>query len=151
MTDFETHPVGTADLVARLRSIGSITAREAADRIAQLDAALTRANAAAAAAYKVAAKAVDEAHVFASGDTYDETAAKVIALGCAGKAIRALATPDQQSALDRLIADAVKPYVDALDAVLAWHDKDKHTAGKMTFERSSVFAKARAASKKGGV
>ena len=47
-------------------------------------------------------------------------------------------------------ADRIEQLIEALDAVLAWHDKDKHTAEKMTFERSSVFAKARAASKKGG-
>lgn len=34
---------------------------------------------------------------------------------------------------------------DALALVLAWHDKDKHTAGQMTLERSNAFAKARAA------
>lgn len=34
---------------------------------------------------------------------------------------------------------------EALDRVMAWHDKDKYTAGKMTLERSSAFAKARAA------
>lgn len=34
---------------------------------------------------------------------------------------------------------------DALTSVLSWHDKDKHASGKMTFERSAAFAKARAA------
>lgn len=34
---------------------------------------------------------------------------------------------------------------DALALVLAWHDKDKHTAGQITLERSNAFAKARAA------
>lgn len=100
MTDFETHPAGTAA------------------RLAELEAALTRANAATAAAYEVAAKAVAEARVFSDDDTDGETAAKVIALGRAGKAIRALATADQQSALDRLIAEAVGPYVEALRVLI---------------------------------
>lgn len=34
---------------------------------------------------------------------------------------------------------------DALALVLAWHDKGKHTAGKVTLERSNAFAKVRAA------
>lgn len=178
MTDHETHPAGTADLVKRLSAyegrVFETTAcynglrEEAADRIEQLEAenkrlgdlyddtcyyhtpdgraqfharkivaleaALTRANAATAAAYEVAAKV---------GFGYGGLSA--------ARSIRALATPDQSAALDKLIAEAVGPLEGALDAVLAWHDKDKHTAGKMTFERSSVFAKARAASKKGGV
>ena len=84
-----------------------------------------------AAAYEAAARVFDDGN--------SVTGAAI------GRCIRALATPDQTAALDRLIAEAVEPYVAALDAVLAWHDKDKHTAGKMTLERSSVFAKARAA------
>ena len=127
MDDFETHPVGTAA------------------RIAELEAALTRANAATAAAYEVAAREVE----CGCGAGPCQDTANCSAEDAA--AIRALATPDQTAALDKLIAEAVEPYVEALDAVLAWHDKDKHTSGKMTFERSSVFAKARAASKKGGV
>lgn len=107
MTDFETHPVGTADLVKRLRSyqeyeqtrdgqivcVESEIANEAADNIQQLvatveqlEATLTRANAATAAAYEVAAKEME-----------DERAAI---------AIRAIATPDQTAAMDRLIAEA---------------------------------------------
>lgn len=55
MTDFETHPAGTADLVKRLRLSGMYlqTAQDAADCIEQFEAALTRANAATAAAYEV--------------------------------------------------------------------------------------------------
>lgn len=37
--------------------------------------------------------------------------------------------------------------VEAATRVLAWHDKDKHTAGKMTFGRSYVFAQLREALK----
>lgn len=90
MTDFETHPVGTAA------------------RIEQLEAALTRANAATAAAYEVAAHEVE---CGCGAGPCQDTA------NCAAKdadAIRALATPDQRSALDRLIAEAVEPYVAAL-------------------------------------
>jgi len=90
-------------------------AKAAADRIEQL---IAERDAAAAAAYEVAAKAVAEARVFSDDDTDGETAAKVIALGRAGKAIRALATADQQSALDRLIAEAVGPYVEALRVLI---------------------------------
>lgn len=34
--------------------------------------------------------------------------------------------------------------VEALDRVLAWHDKDKYSGGKITLERSGAFAFARA-------
>jgi len=140
MTDFETHPVGTADVVKRLRhraeedraiqknneAVASALRGQmllfdqgirsdantfavrlgldyencakkdaklvkdwegAADRIEQLEAALTRANAATAAAFEVAA---EETPYESDRD-----------------AIRALATPDQTAALDRMIAEAV--------------------------------------------
>lgn len=92
MDDFETHPVGTAE------------------RIAELEAALTRANAATAAAYKVAAEIADLAEHDAQERDWRSGAnqADVIA-----KRIRALATPDQTAALDKLIAEAVGPYVEA--------------------------------------
>lgn len=100
MTDFETPPAGTADLVKRLRSdtpnmaIGHAAMRHAADRIEQLEAALTRANAATAAAYEVAALAImEKCH-----DDMDREEEAAI--------VRALATPDQTAALDRLIAEA---------------------------------------------
>lgn len=44
---------------------------------------------------------------------------------------------DAVAEVDRLL--------EALTSVLSWHDKDKHASGKMTFERSAAFAKARAA------
>lgn len=73
MTDFETHPVGTTA------------------RIAELEAALTRANAATAAAYEAMASEFDSLG----------NVGLVVATG-----IRALATPDQTAALDKLIAEA---------------------------------------------
>jgi len=153
-------PMDDAELALHLRGglVPMSVAYRASSRIEQLvatveqlEAALTRANAAAAAAYEVAAKIVCERHrihMTAKGRNPDDY---VSDWSLTAAAIRALATPDQTAALDKLIAEAVGPYVEALDAVLAWHDKDKHAAGKMTFERSSVFAKARAASKKVGV
>ena len=90
MDDFETHPVGTAA------------------RIAELEAALTRANAATAAAYEVAAREVE----CGCGAGPCQDTANCSAEDAA--AIRALATPDQTAALDKLIAEAVKPYVEAL-------------------------------------
>ena len=205
MTDFETHPAGTAARIAELEAaLDSIETSHgltsngnlwrfwskkgqevAADntklrqnlehwrqevgklhsQVATLTDQLTRANAATAAAYEVAAQIADDFVQMRQRQIETEKSKSALHVDVpqimrwqAGKvqskaiaaAIRALATPDRTAALDKLIAEAVKPLEDALDAVLAWHDKDKHTAGKMTFERSSVFAKARAASKKGG-
>ena len=90
MTDFETHPAGTAA------------------RIAELEATLIRANVATAAAYEVAAREVECG--CGAGPCQD-------AANCAAKdaaSIRALATPDQTAALDKLIAEAVGPYLEAL-------------------------------------
>lgn len=125
MTDFETHPAGTADLVKRLREKQICTGfeqvepevidcvygsdpvcQDAADRIEQLEAALTRANAATAAACEVMAKKADNWHVaYISGkgrnpEKYDSTFSYL------SRTIRALATPDQTAALDKLIAEA---------------------------------------------
>ena len=71
------------------------------------EAALTRANAATAAAYEVAAREVECG--CGAGPCQDTT-------NCSAEdaaAIRALATPDQTAALDKLIAEAVKPYMEA--------------------------------------
>lgn len=110
MTDFETHPVGEiarleAYLARRRKSLQTDyedihsydagCATEAvllASDIEALIAALTRANAATAAAYEVAARLFD--------DGVSPTGKAV------GDVIRALATPDQTAALDRLIAEA---------------------------------------------
>ena len=119
MTDFETHPVGTAALLVELQSaqkyryIGKdgkpVLARDLEDRIEQLEA---RANAATAAAYEVAAREVE---CGCGAGPCQNTA------NCAEEdaaAIRALATPDQTAALDRLIAEAVRPYVEALRVLI---------------------------------
>ena len=122
MTDFETHPVGTDDLVKRLRAGKNGQEIEAADRIEQLEAqatelgnflasymaeaftagravkelteSLTRANAATAAAYEVAARVAER---------YTDCCQSCAGVGTR---LRALATADQQSALDKLIAEA---------------------------------------------
>jgi len=86
MTDFETHPAGTAA------------------RLAELEAALTHANSATAAAYEVAARAA----IRIDGMPHSRIS----------RDIRALATADQQSALDKLIAEAVGPYVEALRVLI---------------------------------
>jgi hypothetical protein len=147
MDDFETQPVGTADLVKRLREKQICTGfeqvepgvidcvygsdpvcQDAADRIEQLEAALTRANAATAAAYEVAAQLADCGGKFKSNTA---------------TAIRALATPDQTAALDKLIAEAVAPYKSVLKDLIDHAD-----------EISSPLVEAQlllAASKKGGV
>lgn len=103
-------PEMIADLIASLRD-GAFElpaamrdkswAKESADQIMavaanvieQLEAALTRANAATAAAFEVAAMQADEAEV----STWEFIA----------PAIRDLATPDQTAAMDRMIAEAV--------------------------------------------
>lgn len=159
MTDFETHPVGTAAMMTELqaaqkyRYIGKdgkpVLARDLEDRIEQLKAAHTRANAATAAAYEVAGRAVAEARVFADGDTDSETAAKVITLGRAGKAIHALATPDQNAALDRLIAEAEarvwKRAIQVVDALPEAQSPDVNVGV------ANAYAAILASSKKGGV
>lgn len=129
MTDFETHPAGTAARIAELtaaqkyRYIGKdgkpVLARDLEDRIEQLvatveqlEAALTRANAAAAAAYEVAAQMVETTAYTSNGDT---RSLEPVAAGLSGMdmhhatiatAIRALATPDQTAALDAVRAEA---------------------------------------------
>jgi len=59
-------------------------------------------------------------------------------------AIRALATPDQTAALDRLIADAVKPYVEALREIEMEYDPSDGGGNAR-----SMYDIARTASKKG--
>lgn len=177
MTDFETHPAGTADLVERLRECSSDEAmwsRQAADRIEQLEAALadkrsnlehwrqevgklhsrvatltdqlTRANAATAAAFEVAAE------IYIKGDWPWHSDAD--------DAIRALATSDQTAALDRLIAEAVGPYVEAMQYYETQfcegfcEDMPDRSVTSASMENDCGGCKARAilaASKKGGV
>lgn len=116
-----TDNMNTADLVKRLRECSSDEAmwsRQAADRIEHLEAALTRTNAATAAAYEVAAKALDAvADQWSCGHPamHCDCARDVEQWRFASDEIRALATPDQTAALDKLIGEAVKPYVALLD------------------------------------
>lgn len=156
MTDFETYPVVTADLVKRLldcaesdfglcdKAAAHIEQLEAelprvADRIEQLEAALTRANAATAAAYEVAAQVADDYTKMRERQIAEEKAKAALHVNVpqvmrwqAGKVqseaisaqIRALATPDQTAALERLIAEAVGPYVEAL----AWYGEQARLA-----------------------
>ena len=161
MDDFETHPAGTADLVKRLRGyqefeqnrdgqivcVESEIANEAADRIEQLVATVEQiedcANAATAAAYEVAARALDTvADQWSCGHPamHCDCARDIEQWGFAAGEVRALATPDQTAALDKLIAEAVGPYVDAL----------KKIADPETEFRGHIARTILAASKKGG-
>jgi len=72
-----------------------------ARKISALEAALTRANAATAAAYEVAARMIDSVE-----DAPEFADTMLSAVWDVQRNIRALATADQRSALDRLIAEA---------------------------------------------
>ena len=135
MTDFETHPVGTADLVKRLRAGKNGQEIEAADRIEQLEAqakergvfiaavwsavaftadrtvaelreSLTRANAATAAAYEAAAQVALLRHDENQTMRATRATPKLTGLDDVAEEIRALAAPDQTAALDRMITVA---------------------------------------------
>jgi len=94
--------VGVSEAACRA---AKAAAKAAADRIEQL---IVERDAATAAAYEVAEKAVAEACVFSDDDTDGETAAKVIALGRAGKAIRALEPqPDPRDEVIARLVDAL--------------------------------------------
>ena len=105
-----------AELIAMLRNNVGVSeaacraAKAAADRIEQL---VAERDAATAAAYEVAAREVE---CGCGAGPCQDTA------NCAAEdaaAIRALATPDQTAALDKLIAEAVKPYIALLKR---WQD-----------------------------
>ena len=122
MTDFETHPAGTAA------------------RIAELEATLTRANAATAAAYEVAAREVE----CGCGAGPCQDTANCSAEDAA--AIRALATPDQTAALDKLIAEAEARAIERVVNIAA-----SNFSGGFSNNRRVILAAILAASKKGGV
>jgi len=159
MTAQETHPVGTDDLVDQLRYGVQLTeaAELAADRIEQLEAALTRANAATAAAYEVGDIIVDVVKGVEGPSLYmqDYRVSGPKPWG-GGKKIhtfkvdqkdlrRALATPDQTAALDRLIAEAEARTVERIaELISGWRNTTP-----MTGEECAIAILA--ASKKGGV
>jgi hypothetical protein len=105
--------------------------RQAADRIEQLEAELTRANAATAAAYEVAA---------CKAELWDNA-----------YKIRALATPDQTAALDKLIAEAVEPLLIAAKSGLRFIENTESELGIILGCGDSLRNAILAASKKGGV
>lgn len=84
------------------------TSSEQYQTIVETQEALTQSRAETAAAYERAAVECDRM----ANDVW------------ASEAIRALATPDQTAALDKLIAEAVKPYVEAL----AWYGEQSRLA-----------------------
>jgi hypothetical protein len=63
---------------------------------------------------------------------------------CSVKFVRADLHDTLRAERDALAA-RVERLEDALTRCLAWHDKDKYSAGKMTVERSAAFGRARAA------
>ena len=161
MTDFETHPAGTADLVKRLRSyqefeqnrygqivcVESEIANEAADHIEQLvatveqlEATLTRANASTAAAYEVAAM---------EAELWD---GNILAYK-----IRALATLDQTAALDKLIAEAeargktIGIATEKIRRLIEWLGEDDCNVFLLPHDDVVKMRAILAASKKGGV
>ena len=185
MDDFETHPAGTADLVKRLREKQICTGfeqvepgvidcvygsdpvcQDAADRIEQLEAALTRANAATAAAYEVAAQIADDFVQMRQRQIETEKSKSALHVDVpqimrwqAGKvqskaiaaAIRALATHDQTAALDKLIAEAVKPLLIAAKSGLRFIENTESELGIILGCGDSLRNAILAASKKGGV
>lgn len=92
-----------AELVTHLRGglVMVSVARRAAARIDQLEDELTRANAATAAAYEVAARECDY-----YAKSWDDLNINGSSISVIAYAIRALATADHTAALDRLIAEA---------------------------------------------
>lgn len=117
MSDFDTITAGTDDLVNRLRDyeeyeqsqdgqiicVKSDIAQEAAARIEQLE---IRANAATAAAFEVAALAInDRGAVEQENFGLDRATQNFFR---ARDIVRAIATPGQTAALDRLISEAVE-------------------------------------------
>ena len=170
MTDFETHPAGTADLVKHLRgvlvmvSVGlraadrieeletalAYVGHASAHRITTLEAALTRANAATAAAYEVAASTIEVIVSDAQKEVGSIKLSKVDAavvemLNGIAAAIRALATPDQTAALDKLIAEAEAQAVEKTAAMVrTWRNTTPMTGEECA---DAILA----ASKKGGV
>ena len=78
---------------------------------------LERADAATAAAYEVVSKQLEasrETFCYASPGSDEEFTSLLMGFDTAAGAISALATPDHTAALDKLIADAVKPYAETL-------------------------------------
>lgn len=155
MTDHETHPAGTADLVKRLSAyegrMFETTAcynglrEKAADHIEQLEAELTRANAATAAAYEVAARTAQNVGIpVGAGDGYGTYIPGTSA--DAARAIRALATPDQTAALDKLIAEAEARIIDSVSSYIKLTYGDRWSFLDNPIDRQRILA----ASKKGG-
>jgi len=137
MTDFETHPAGTAarieQLEAQNKELGNFLAAYMAEAftagrtVKELTEALTRANAATAASYEVVSKqlaASRETFCYASPGSDEEFTSLLLGFDTAAGIIRALATPDHTAALDKLIAEAVRPYVEAL----AWYGEQARLA-----------------------
>ena len=161
VTDFETHPVGTAALLAELqaaqkyRYIGKdgkpVLARDLEDRIEQLEAALTRANAATAAAFEVAAQALDSvAKQWSCGhpSMHCDCARDIEQWEFAAAEVRGLATPDQTAALDRLIAEAEARVWEQAAQIANRHDL--HDKDEASYTGRQIAKDILAASKKGG-
>lgn len=137
MTDFETHPAGTAA------------------RIAELEAALTRANAATAAAYEVAARAINDRGVVEQENFGLDRATQNFFR--ARDIVRALATPDQTAALDKLVSEAeargktICAATEKIRRLVEWLQDDEDNVFLLPHDDVVKMRAILAASKKGGV
>lgn len=129
--------IGVADYIAAANP----------DTVSLLIASLVKANAALAAAYEVAAKAA-MGHCYAIMSATDADArAALIAVS-----IRALATPDHTTALDRLIAEAEARGMERAAGIAKQHNdhRDNEYAQGWDDCAKSIHTAILAASKKGG-
>lgn len=132
-------------LIAMLRNNVGVSeaacraAKAAANRIEQL---VAEKDAATAAAYERAARICEDRN----DEVWDRDTGDKVGLDGAAEKIRALATPDQNAALDRMIAEAVKPYVEALQEIEIEYDPSEGSGNA----RSMYDIALAAAAKKGG-
>jgi len=146
------------DLAKRLRDVGLTCTSKAADRIEQLEAALTRAVAATAAAFEVAAQMVQSTAYTSNGDgrSLEPVSAGLVGMdmhhATIATAIRALATPDQSAALDAVRAEARAQGVrEAAQLCQTVADEAKgYGIPQMTMGANTCRDAILAASKKGG-
>lgn len=145
-------------LIAMLRNnvgvseVACRAAKAAANRIEQL---VAEKDAATAAAYERAARICEDRN----DKIWDRDTGDKVGLDGAAEKIRALATPDQTAALDKLIAEAVKPYAEALRVLISHtHECERELTEALYHAdfcgESRPLTDARAilaASKKGGV
>lgn len=166
MVDFEIHPIGTATRIEQLEAILTRANAAANASVIAADKAVKWgydfADASVAAAYEVAARAMGTYHWnrYASKDEGETLSSPAVFTSHTHQhveaAIRALATPDQTAALDRLIAEAeARVWADAAEIVRNLGKYELATSKAPMGPRTQAFYAAYdailAASKKGGV